>query len=592
MAIWDGFNLTGTSDRKFTDRLDRTDEARDKETAWYQSNYKTWRSVFNGQFLEQTTEGAKDPKSKKKSLKYPAKYNMPRAYGVTHAAGLWGTQDPSHEADLLFRYVVDEEVPGMKAHTEIAKSLQDTLSYFWADNQHHLRPAAATQQWAGGCVLKASWQPWSDTAVFGTVIEQPQPESFYPVWNPVNVADLVAAKIVFRIPMIVAMDRYNVTPDMLGVRPDDEEPVKVVEYWDRQNYKIVLGEKHVPGRWLHYNPETHVRTYSPMEGPNPWIHPLRGHGLVPIKYVPRILTEGFYGDSLVYELMGLMQEINKNVADFGDALSDASHVKGMVADFRGGSKRLGLGRSDQKIIPIPKSGFLDAGPTPAGARFQARFSAIPGAEIPSSAPEFMTMLDTMADTVAHLTPAARGGSKGSSGFQVAMEMLPTTNLIDWARSHWANALCGPGGLHDVLAAIWFRAGLMKENDSILLPRIDPAMFRCRTRIKFRNTVPRDRLQEVQEITQLVTAKVISPKEALRRLGDVEDLDAVVGETYWFIEWIAILEAIVAGRPIQLAGSPGEESGLPPLPAPAIAGGGQTAVKQPAKQPEGQKKEKA
>ena len=574
----------------YADRVSETERQQDPEVAWYMGQYPDWYNKFTGRFLEQEAEGTKDPKSNQKSYKFPVRYNLCRSYSMTHAGALWGTPRVGNESGSLFNMSINPKVPGLKEHVEAAPLLQEALDYFWDMNSHHLRAAGATQQWAGGCILKASWQPWSDTSVFGTILEQVDPRSYWPVANPTNPSDIIAVKIAFEVPRLVAQERYNVTAAMLGTDHGSGDTVTVTEYWDRHQYSILLGsgKNRVIGRYLIYNPDTKTRTYEPMQGDNPWIHPLRGTGIIPIHYIPRVLTTGMFGDSLVYELSGLMLEVNKNLADFGDALADGSHFKGAVVDYTGGQKRIGFGRTQQKKIEIPKSGLLDLGETPQGSKFQARIYPFPAAEVPSTGPAFMGILESLADQVAHVSPAARGAGDAQSGFQASMQMLPTTQLVDWARAHWSHGLAGPNGLNVSLATMWFHKSA--TNVHVVIPKIPQAALRCRQSMKYRNVVPRDRMQEVQDVTNLVANKIISPGEALKRLGDSDDLKAVIGDTYWFIQFIAAIEAIVAGRPLNIGPVSEENPERPALPEPAIGGGGETAVKQPSTQPQPQKKE--
>jgi hypothetical protein len=97
------------------------------------------------------------------------------------------------------------------------------------------------------------------------------------------------------------------------------------------------------------------------------------------------------------------------------------------------------------------------------------------------------------------------------------------------------------------------------------------------------------MQEVQDVTNLVNGKIISPGEALKRLGDSDDLKAVIGDTYWFIQFMAAIEAIVAGRPLNI-GRQSDDPERPALPEPALAGTSEQVIKQPSTQPQGQKKE--
>ena len=56
-----------------------------------------------------------------------------------------------------------------------------------------------------------------------------------------------------------------------------------------------------------------------MAGVNPF-------GVVPMVYIPHIRTKGFYGESMIDGLEGIVKEINLRAGDYGDAVSEDAHV--------------------------------------------------------------------------------------------------------------------------------------------------------------------------------------------------------------------------------------------------------------------------
>lgn len=527
------------TEEDYADRVDR-ESMSSPELDRRMSEYVTWRKLFDGRYLDEKLENAEaDPDTGEKPLRWPLKINIVKTYCTTHAAALWGRGQTANEADDLFDVHVDPDVPGYKPHSSLAPDYQDTLQYFWHHFMHTFRPSGATQQWAGGCILKASWNPSSPNHLWGIEIETPEPESFYPMWDPLNPDAMLGAYLKFRVSKEVAREKYHVEP----ADTDDEADILVTEYWDRNRWYVKVGDQY--GRTMTYNPNSKVRSYTPMQGDNPWVHPLTGQGIIPIEYIPRMRTTGFFGDSLAKELEYLMREINKNYADVGDALAGSSHVRAAVADFRGTQKRLGFGKTNaMAVIPLPVQGIVDLGETPVGKQ-QARLFTVPPPEVPAQTPAMMDRIEAQAEMVAGLTPAGMGrDSSATSGLQVAMQLLPTTYIIDWTRSHWSKGLyrlsnCVGTMLH------------VKGRDLSFIPKIDEGAFRLRHRYKYRSAIPRDKLQAVQEVVQLASAKVLPLKELMKRLGDIEKVEDVLGELYYELQYLAAIDAVVAGHSVKL-----------------------------------------
>ena len=576
---------------KFTDR--DPDSTGETQVTSPHADYPTWRKMFNGEYLKEETPDSPDPETGEPIYRWPVRFNLFKAYAMTHAAMLWGRGETGREADNLFDIYVEPEVPGQAYPSLVAAApaFQDNLKYWWSFNTHILRPCGATQQWAGGCIVKISWNPAHPDAVYGTIAEIIEPEHFFPVPDPLNWGTLLAARIKFKVDVDVAMAKYCLTADQARRGGDGDGKIQVEEYWDRFNFhiKVGKGDNSFTARLPRWDGTPGER----LAGPNPWKHPVTQVGVIPIVYIPRLRTAGFWGDSFVMELEGLVREINKTLADIGDAVTGATHFRGVVADdnFDRGVTKSGQSR----YINMPKDGLFNLGRTPPGGT-QGRYWDVKPPDVPAQTPQFMDQMLSMAEHAGQLTPAARGaGSSGSaaSGFSKAMEMLPTTNLIDWARSHWARGIAGKQGIHQILGVIWWVKGQYKEARqlNILPPMTSFNVLRCRQEMSFRPVIPKDRVAVIQEVTQLVANKIIGPREALRRLGDVKDVPEALDDLWFFLMWMASVDAAVAGHGIKWSGERNVEDGQPPEPVPELTGEtAEESPKQPAKQPEGQKKE--
>ncbi len=521
----------------------------------YMNRYPQWRSLYDGTSLEEQIES-----SDTKAYRWPVRYNLVHSYCQLYAGLLWGRGRTGAESNDLFEIRVDDKVPGAKPYTAAAPKLRELFQYFWAQQSHVLRPNSVIQQWAGGCVLKVSWNPISPSAVFGIQIETIQPEHFFPVWDPLNFEVLYAVRIRFTVSKQVALEKYNVTSQQLK---DFGDVVPVEEYWDRLKYRITLGSGE--GKVV-------ARNYKgqPMEGANPYVHPVTKVGVIPFVYIPRIRSGSFLGESLAYQLEGLQNELNKTLADYGDALTRGAHPAFGISDFK----------SKKEVISIPRHGALNMGITRAGGS-PPKVHEFPSPNVPEKTDVFIEKLLSLSEQVSGLTPAATGSSSAKSSLTFALEMLPTTNLIDWQRSHWSQGIGGRGGINEIAAVIWKG----KAGATSLAPGLPDGTFSMSQQVQFKPVIPRDRLEIVDEVVRLATANAVSPQEWLKRLGDIEDIDEEMGNLVAYLAWLAMKEAAVAGRAIKVS-----EPTNPKNPAeamPAISGETvEPSPKQQAKEPEG------
>jgi len=577
---------TAYSDKRDPIKSDPERE-RQPELDWYMERYEDWRAFFDGRALEETlsTTGDLATDVAQEAFRWPVRLNLIRAYCLLFAGLLWGRARTGMKSDDLFDIRIDPKIPGRPGpeSKSQAKQLTEYLSHWWYFFFHTLRPSGTIQQWAGGCALKVAWNPFSPSSVYGTQLQIVQPEHFFPIWNPLNFEELFAVKIKFTVSRLVAAESYGLTKqelEDLGVSENDK--VGVEEHWDRREYYVVVGKGHggknqsgIIARSRGLNGET-----IPLKGENPFIHPVTHLGIIPFVYVPRLRVGGFFGDSLAYSLEGVQNEVNKTLADFGDALTRGTHPALGISDFHGAADKKGG-------ILLPRHGALNLGKTPPG-RTPPKVHNFPLPEVPDQTGPFLDTLLKLSEVITALTPAAKGSTVAAkSGFAMALEMLPTTNTVDWERSHWNVAITGKGGINEILATIWYNKGKELEG----LPQIPLTAFQLRQEIEFRPVVPRDRIEVIDEVTRLVTAKAISPQEWLKRLGDIEDLDTEYQQLADWLVWYAGVEAAVAGRAIEITESENPETPAEALPT--VSGKTlETAQRQPAKEPEGQEPNRA
>jgi len=560
------------------------ESGRQPELDWYMERYPRWRSLFDGRALEEKISVGVDPatKSDQEEYRWPVRMNLVGSYCRLYAGLLWGRGTTKAEADELFTLRVDPKGPN-KAMTAESGIMAERLNALWSYWFHILRMCGVTQQWAGGCALKVAWNPVSPLSVMGLQLQFIQPEHFYPIWNPLNFEELIAVRVKFSVSRDVAIYNYNVPASELDKVSGSS--VNVEEYWDRSQYYVVVGRGQ-------FGPDENgivakIRmpdgTMLPQAGKNPFVHPRTGVGVIPFVYVPRLRTAGFFGDSLAYHLDGIQSELNKTLADVGDALTGGTHPAFGISDYH----RKAMLRSDggTNVILIPTHGALFLGETPSG-RTPPKVHEFPKPEVPAQTPEFLDSLLSYSEMLTGLTPAARGAvNNARSGFAVAMELLPTTTIVDWERSHWTTAIAQPGGINEIASVIWYNNQELAGVLGFHVPQ--PGFFHLRQSVEYKPVLPRDRLEVIDEVVRLATANAVSPQEWLKRLGDVDDIDQEYARLAIWLAWLGQIDAARAGRALRV--SPAENTEEPSAPLPEVAGTEiEPKSRQPARQPQGQK----
>jgi len=569
------------------------ERARQPELAYYMDQYPVWRSLFDGSALQEKIPVSTDPakQSDETTYRWPVRFNLVKAYCVLYAGLLWGRGKTGAEADNLFDIDVAPDIPGRSGPVPKAKAklLAECLNYFWSEWFHIVRPSGAIQQWAGGCVIKVCWDPSDPLAVFGCTLQTIQPEHFYPIWDPLNFERLLAVNLKFSVSRAVAKEKYLVTDEQL-VDYAVGDAITIEEHWDPYTYYVALGkgrkgpeDRGIVARYR----DRKSGAVLPMNGDNPYLHPATGVGVIPVIYIPRIRLGGFFGDSLADGLIGLQAELNKTLADFGDALNRGAHPPFGLSDYRGPGSRAGPGDRANQVILIPRSGALNLGETRQG-QTPPKVHTFPEPSVPAQTEDFTDRLLSLSEVATGLTPAARGAiTSTKSGYAIALELLPTTNAIDWERAHWTSAIAGRTGINSVLLAIWAAKSRIKAKE---VPAVaDVTAFLLHQSVMYRPVIPRDRMEVVDEVVRLAIAKAVSPQEWLRRLGEIPDVDAEVYRLATWVAWTGQIQAAVAGRGLEIT-PPDQIPSEPPQQLPEVKGEVTTmpAPKAPSAQPQGQK----
>lgn len=464
---------------------------------WHQMSgqYNNWWSYYKGYILNRKNEKGVEV--------FPVKLNIIRSAVINHAAVLLGQFDD----DQIVQFGVKSNIG---INDDIRESTGRILNLLWSINNGDdlALEASLLQQVFGGAFIKCAWHPtrkkWPIR--FFTV----DPRAVYPVWDGDDYNRLVSIDVYHQIPRPTATVRFRVTltGDMGFTSDAQPDYVTVHEHWDENEYWIKIDEQF--GRW----PDG-----SEMRGPNPFMDPVLGLPIIPYVYAPRIRVGEFWGESVVPGLIGPQDEINDNLAHLGEGLADSMHQQPWVRNRAKGTQGLdGKSRSE----------FLDLGMTQAGSK-EPEIGRLKGAEFNPAITDYVTEdLVKVARESNNMPDVAFGRTDASirSALTLKFMMWPTINVGLRYRKHFSTALkqlnyyalvmmASKRQVAASLASLGMSAVSEKMIEAVILGH----------KTNFAPMLPDDRVDLVQEMVQRMTAGIVSPESAVRRLDGSDDLEA-------------------------------------------------------------------
>jgi len=495
-----------------TIRTPTVDAARYPVSEWNSQlvDYYSYWDHFDGTWLDDTVGGDS------KALLYPLQLNPFNMACLLHAGFLFGEiADP---ASPLVSAVVEPWGQNSSAQErDLAQRLTDLVNRVWYENDGRsvMQEAGIICQVLGGCVFGVAYDPFREAGFLPVRIDHVMPEYFYPVWAPNHYFNLVEAIIAFEISSLQAQELYGVEASYTNAL--------YTEHWTRQHYETTVDGK--PASWYGI----------PLSGV-----PIAN--LVPYTYIPHIRVGSFYGTSLLDRKLDLAKEINLVWADLGDIVGENARALPAV----GNTQKITVRRLDGGYV------ILDLG------------RSIPGmgdpwikypstAETNASMTEWAQKLLDTARTEAYTPPVCYGLDEGSqrSALTLAFRMIPLISHIRQERNNWT------AGLGQVARRILFTAiakGVVEGVDLSVMQRL-------RVWQDWAPILPRDREQEVNEIILRHNAHLISPEQALQRLGDVRDIKTEMNLIKAWMEYTSSLGAPQGQDPFKGTGSGGQNSGL-------------------------------
>lgn len=430
---------------------------------------------------------------------WPLRIGMVRKACVTHALHLWGLTADCPHLRLTAGQPNAASPQRQASRKQRSVVLTRALTEFFADGNHPalLREGGRLFNVFGGVYLRLQEDR---TAPHGCRLGLLSPEVVYPVWNPLDYDQLLRVHIVASIDVDTARTIY-------GYRGREEYgTIEYVESWTTDSWRITLGR---PGS--EHQQAVDPTTGEPMAGPNNFLNPVTERTLIPLVYVPRLRTGRFWGLSLADELIGLQDEFNSRMADYGDAVRFASQMHVWGSDLSRkrtpGPLRLPVGNE-----------IFDAGDTGPNGK-TPRLEILAGPNVSTATAEFSDKVESIFYDQASISPVMRGIDEGSqrSGATLAARAIPTLALIDDYRTTWGTAV-------NVLAQLAFAFAYNYNSGAFGEARITARDFAHRINATFAPVLPRD-IEAINQTIQIQrSANTMSVERALELSPDVEDPD--------------------------------------------------------------------
>ncbi len=450
--------------------------------------YNRWWSYYKGFALNK--------KNKKNVEIYPIKLNLVRSAVINHAAVFLGQYDDNGIIQFSLK-----SIPGLDEATVEATNL--VMNMLWAINNGDdlLIENAILAQVFGGAFWKVAWHPirrkWP-IRYFSA-----DPRACFPVWDGDDYNRMVSIDVYQQIPVPTAQVRYRADFKSMNVTSEAiPEYVSVHEHWNENDYFIKFNEeigKYPDGQ--------------KMQGKNPFSDPVLGIPIIPYAYMPRVRAGEYFGESVVPGLIGPQDTINNDMAHLSEGLADAMHQQPWVRDRAKGTQNLNRNRSE----------WLNLGETRPGSKFAPEVGRLDGAQITDPMKDFVVDdLQTMARESTNMPNVAYGRTDASirSALTLKFMMWPATNLGLHYRRWGASAL-------KQLNYLAFCMAHSKANGNLGIEKVNEKQIEAilvAHKTQFPPMLPDDRAELVNEIIQRMSAELISPRTAIRRLDGPDQLE--------------------------------------------------------------------
>lgn len=489
---------------------------------WWQFTGAIWDEVIPDTYEEDGTP----------RLRYPLRINYLKTICMKHSYVLWGEvpDGPQPLAPVRCSPRNDEEDGNVDEDLKkTVKKCQNFINQVWMQNDGRAlqQEGGLTQTYLGGYVMRLGWSPEDVDLQYKIRLENVLPDFFLPIWDNGHPGDLLEAWIAYRMPAREAAFRF---PDM-GIDIGASADPLYIEHWTKDTVDIWLNSKP-----LIYTVNDVTLNYENARNP---------FGFVPFEYIPRERSGGYYGLSLLDDLVNEVKELNARMADMGDAVFEVAHREVFFKN---------LNRTP---------GTIDYGGTRPGIDIGFAAPGQPGEPdaFPIDPPAISDGVSSYPETIrkqlqrdGFVPGVAEGEDEGSqrSALTLAFRMWPLTAKVRAVRTYWTVGLIR-------IAKKILKMGIIKKQIQVPMSVFDDIDWA----VEWSPMIPRDREQELNEIVMSVQSNILSPQDALTLLNLVDD--PVEGYKK-VIEWLK-LQANIQAQIKAAGGSSGGAGSVGSTPKP-------------------------
>jgi hypothetical protein len=497
--------------------------------AEYMTNKRIYTTLWNwysGNSLEVVVE-----QQGKKVDKYPVKINPFRNIVHKHTAALIGEIRDDDRPVIVPKATAKDRKDETKK--KMAKYVEDQLTTLWNENNGRAIQVenGSISQIYGGCVFKITYVPWETWREIPLRIERILPEQFFAYPDLSDPWRLSEAWIVSEI--------NNATSEDYGIKLEPDEKAFMMEYWSKTRH------------WIQINGRTATKLFGTdrheFDEENPY-------GFVPVVYIPHIRVGKFWGESVITNVIGLVEELNLRMADYGDAISDDSHKYTAMRNVNGSPTIVKLSNGLNVInLGSSQTGLTGQGDQPDIFEVNKGSASQPMSDLTEK-------LFSQIRRDSFTPPIADGEDEGSqrSSLTLNVRFWPLTSHINIERVNWG---VGLNLLH------WMALKMMATND--LAGITDDHVKSVKLRCGWNPVLPKDREELITEVTNRSAQSLGSPQHLLEMLGDVEDPEEEMKLILAWLEEKAKLQALAQpafGGPGAGGGGAGQPTKQPPKPS--------------------------
>lgn len=446
------------------------------------SNYRKWWNWYSGEELQKIVPNVKTDDGSIPYV-YPLRVNPVQWVCSKHTAALFGEVPDYSDTNFEVGYV---NVDGKK--DERTEFMSDLMTTIWSEsNGREIQLAAATaSQFLGGCFFMPRWEPWNKNLSYGIRFEHVIPDFVLPIYAENDPWNILECWVMYYISAEEARLRYQIEAPM------NTPKVLYAEHWTKDKYEVLIDGSVAKMKL--------GDTDIVVQGENPW-------GEVPLVYVPHPPRVGtYYGMGHVDEISGLVEELNRRLADTGDLVQDQSYrllamknVTSKVSEQRITAKHNAVNLGTTGMTTGKEPDLWEVSGTGSDAKINLTF---------------VEKLMDLLDRAAHLSPVAYGEDEGSqrSGVTLAARMWPLASHIRNERAMWT---AGMKMLHRLTAR------MLKIKNTASISEAD---LKLKPQIGWFSMLPLDRQALVDEAVQRKTVGLLSTEDGVSMLSDGADVE--------------------------------------------------------------------